>query len=393
MMLALDRGAGSGECGVLSTTRDVGRLERRRLPKKTTTGRSLSLARRKYTFTILAWICISLIGKSQTCLARLEAAVILPHGDFAYDPTLVAKSSPSERAAAECIAAAARRAARWFHKDVDPDAILLVTPHGIALSHDFGIYLGAHASGYADIGADLHRPNGTTYRVNLPRIPLAPDLATSLLDQFLWQGRTNVSGIQTSADDSQDTPLQWAEVVPLLLLNESSSRQRPHLIWSQPLRRFGPSAGADMVDELLHLGRRLFQWMEGQPLVRWGVLVSADLAHTHRADGPYGYSEAAVPFDAVIGHWAQNPCPHGRALLDRAAHLQPAALSCGFTGMVLLHGMMCGDERDAATVARGSLTQWYTQVFANQNVTYYGMMATTLQRQHSEEPVLTVAKS
>jgi aromatic ring-opening dioxygenase LigB subunit len=136
-----------------------------------------------------------------------------------------------------------------------------------------------------------------------------------------------------------------------------------------------------MVDELLHLGRRLFQWMEGQPLVRWGVLVSADLAHTHRADGPYGYSEAAVPFDAAIGRWAQNPCVHGRALLDRAAHLQPAALSCGFTGMVLLHGMMCGP-----------LTQWHTQVLANQNVTYYGMMATVLQRQHSEERVSTVAK-
>jgi aromatic ring-opening dioxygenase LigB subunit len=255
--------------------------------------------------------------------------VILPHGDFAYDPTLVAKNSPSdERAAAASIAAAARQAARWFHQHVEPDAIFLVTPHGIALSHDFGIYLGSHASGYADIGMDLHRPNGTTYRVDLKRIPLAPDLAADLLEDFSLQGGANVSGIQTSADDSQDTPLQWAEVIPLLLLNESSSTPRPHLIWSHPLRRFGPSAGTDMVDELVHLGRQLFQWMEGQPFVRWGVLVSADLAHTHRADGPYGYSEAAVPFDTAIGRWAQNPCAHARSLLDHAARLQPSALSC-----------------------------------------------------------------
>lgn len=31
------------------------------------------------------------------------------------------------------------------------------------------------------------------------------------------------------------------------------------------------------------------------------VVISADLAHTHSADGPYGYSPAAQPFDRACG--------------------------------------------------------------------------------------------
>jgi hypothetical protein len=29
------------------------------------------------------------------------------------------------------------------------------------------------------------------------------------------------------------------------------------------------------------------------------LIISSDLAHTHSADGPYGYSPAAQPFDTV----------------------------------------------------------------------------------------------
>ena len=41
------------------------------------------------------------------------------------------------------------------------------------------------------------------------------------------------------------------------------------------------------------------------------VVISADLAHTHLASGPYGYSNASEPFDKVRGgvHW----WPHRRA--------------------------------------------------------------------------------
>ena len=86
-------------------------------------------------------------------------------------------------------------------------------------------------------------------------------------------------------------------------------------------------------------------------LARKQVLVSSDLAHTHLASGPYGYSPAAEPFDLAVGRWASDPVKHvsiqsrlstqeflsglspvarqAEALLVEAARLAPDALSCG----------------------------------------------------------------
>lgn len=42
-------------------------------------------------------------------------------------------------------------------------------------------------------------------------------------------------------------------------------------------------------------------------LQRIAVIISADLAHTHSPDGPYGYSNASQPFDDV-GTFYLNIC-------------------------------------------------------------------------------------
>ena len=42
----------------------------------------------------------------------------------------------------------------------------------------------------------------------------------------------------------------------------------------------------------------MFRLLEESPQ-RIAVIISADLAHTHKADGPYGYSNASQPFDDV----------------------------------------------------------------------------------------------
>merc|ERR1712124_179351 len=68
------------------------------------------------------------------------------------------------------------------------------------------------------------------------------------------------------------------------------------------------------------------------------VLISSDLAHTHLASGPYGYSPAAEPFDNSIGKWARSL--EDAPLLQTARRLVPDALSCGYTGLCLLHGLM-----------------------------------------------------
>ena len=327
--------------------------------------------------------------------AGLEAAVILPHGDFAWDPTLLPDGT-AEREAADAIAQGAAAVAEWMGQKFDPDLILLSTPHGIALTRDFALYLGSTASGTATIGKDLHNASHASYTIGLSTIALEAQASSALVVQA-FEAQHNVSGILVAADDSEDMPLHWAEVIPLLLIPPSAievivesvqnerklplqettastgpfpgERQRHHMILSHPLRRF--TDAAEMVPELLRLGHFLRHWMDQESHVRIGVVISGDLSHTHLADGPYGYSNASAIFDAAVGHWASNPCQHAHALLQTSRDLQDEAMSCGFTGFVLLHGILCGND---------SGQPWISNVAVNQNATYYGMMAATFER-------------
>ena len=138
------------------------------------------------------------------------------------------------------------------------------------------------------------------------------------------------------------------------------------LTWSMPTRRYVQS-GAPMTDELLQLGADLGDVLEAMPQ-RVAVLISSDLAHTHLASGPYGYSEAAVPFDLAIGQWGSTL--EDRPLLDTAKSLVASALSCGYTGLVMLHGMLTRSK-----MAKDN--PWQPMKggpFALEHPTYYGMM-------------------
>ena len=298
--------------------------------------------------------------------SRLIAAAVIPHGDFAYDPTLLDQGTPA-RSAAEQVAQAARRAGT-FISNADPDIIFLSTPHGIELTRDFGLYLGSHAKGYATIGSDL--ANSTTYKVHLSQINLDPSLSDGLMSKL---SNESVSGILPFAD-SEDMPLRWGEVIPLLMIPKVMNSMRQHIIWSHPLRRY--TQASEMVPELVRLGGLLFEWAEATPLTI-AIVISSDLSHTHQADGPYGYSNASEQFDNAVGKWATNPCHCASSLLKIARSLQDNAKSCGFTGLVLLHGALCQNGK--------SSHDFDTTVIANRNVTYYGMMAATFKRRQGKK--------
>ena len=312
--------------------------------------------------------------------AILQAAVILPHGDEALDPSTII--DPRGRQAAEHIHRAAASSTQWLEQVIRPDYIFLSTPHGVALSNDFAIYLDATASGSASIGGDAWHANASR-QVELPSILLAPELSTELLMD--WLSGNNVAGVQVSADADNDAILRWAEVIPLLLLGPPRAYRR-HLILSHPLRRY--EHGPEMTRELLDLGSVLFEWMESRP-ERFAVMVSGDLSHTHRADGPYGYSHASESFDRAIYTWASNPCrsEYADELLTTSRDLQPHALSCGYTGFVLLHGILCGASSATRWYPQDDLSDqptgvepWESKVLVNTNATYFGMMVAQYKR-------------
>ena len=128
-----------------------------------------------------------------------------------------------------------------------------------------------------------------------------------------------------------------------------------------------------MTDELLALGAALGEQLEAMPQ-RVAVLVSSDLAHTHLASGPYGYSASAEPFDEAIGAWASTLAD--APLLESARSLVADALSCGYTGLVMLHGLL---TRSVA-FGRDRWRPMRAGPFALAHPTYYGMLVAGFER-------------
>jgi aromatic ring-opening dioxygenase LigB subunit len=372
-------------------------------------------------FRSLSRNAVSLCG----CRIRL-------HRDFAFDPTLFPDGS-IERQVSDDVAANARRAGTWLIEDARPDIVLLTTPHGIKLDYDYGIYLKDKECGYTTIGNDLGNitiKGGTIpYNVSLCDVTLASmtTVGRHLLSHLKDDTNFPVSGID-SYNDNTPMSLNWGEIIPLLLLpppeTEKRSTKRKSrssflrqssgrtpslpkpLIWTFPYRRYDHSP--EMVPELLQIGAVIMRWAEDRP-ERIGMIVSGDLSHTHQGSGPYGYSYASALYDTAIGKWANStdPCDHDRnnnnnnaeaALLQQAKAFQPDAKSCGFTGYVLWHGMMCHypdthlrrirptDER------QGRRQNFHGRVLVNKNVTYYGMIAATFEPngwQNSIDPIVS----
>ena len=87
-------------------------------------------------------------------------------------------------------------------------------------------------------------------------------------------------------------------------------------------------------------------------------------------EGPYGYSEAAQPYDDAAAQWAGTL--QESALLIQAAEYADHAKTCGFTGLVMLQGML-------SALSNG----WSGECLASFHPTYFGMMVATFHRSQS----------
>jgi len=196
-------------------------------------------------------------------------------------------------------------------------------------------------------------------------VQLAPDISLELIKNIKSDGIKNVSGLSAHAPplgNDPPFPLAWGEVIPLHFIRPTHI---PVVILSQPSRRYHNSVV--MIPELLSLGGSLANHLEqfNQQIV---VIISADLAHKHLASGPFGYSNQSDTFDRACGEWMVELS--ASALLETAAAVVDEVYSCGYTGLVMLHGVL---------MHTGS-TEWTTQLLANYHPSYYGMMVASFIR-------------
>lgn len=304
--------------------------------------------------------------------AKLVATAVIPHGDFAYDPGLL--NNLTERAAAQRVHSASTKVGSLL-KQVAPEVIFLTSPHGLELNNDFLLFENPLLSGSAPVGSDLG-PEASTYDVAMS-IHVDVNITQSLLARSRAAGR-NVSGLQGFAG-SQPLPISWGEVLPLSFLDGSGQTGPRHVTLDQrvvllgiPYRRY--KQDFNMVDELVDLGSDVGRFLEGLPeRVAW--VVSSDLAHTHRADGPYGFCPCAARFDAAVGSWAKSLS--WAAMQEARREEQLGAASCGFTGLEMLHAALNATQE----------AKWTTSLLALEAPTYYGMAA-AIMHPHSDSAVV-----
>ncbi len=267
----------------------------------------------------------------------LKAAFIVPHGALILDATSSHQDGRYE------LHQAMRRVAEDIAK-INPDVILITSPHGISLSEDFGIYHNIAAHGTAEWEGEY-----LEYQVD---IEINLEFSQELYSH-LKKNSCQVSKI-TAFSQGVSIPLRWGESVPLWFLKDLKTIK--YCIISQPQKRFEPSS--EFLDEVTLLGNIMKNFISSHQK-NIVVIISADLAHTHLEEGPYGYYPLAENTDQLYEYWM-----YSIGILPPPLELKnqvKEALCCGNIGFYLLHGLLFDSNLINNMIIRATPT-------------YYGMM-------------------
>lgn len=258
-----------------------------------------------------------------------------------------------------------------------PEVVVLITPHGLALtSGSYAVYMAEGAQGNA-------LWNNCFQEIEL-KIPLDTQLSGQLL-QFLKENGHKSDGVITFS--RMESPLRWGEVVPLWFVHKKvDSTSVKYIIVS-----FGRNGeGFEDMGRTLHKFSSIIQQ-------RMAVVISGDLAHTHETncavplylpdrrwdlqatavaeefDWSCEMQARGIPYseDTEKGSsifedthpWSARVC---FAWLQRVIEHDPVAKSCGRKGFQILQGVLEKENETGGTVT--------SHFLARCAPTYYGMM-------------------
>ncbi len=107
------------------------------------------------------------------------------------------------------------------------------------------------------------------------------------------------------------------------------------------------------------------------------VVISGDLSHSHSSDpaAPYPFSLVSSVFDKHVVNWAKmdrnaaNEEESNDNLLVKAGSIEDQAGHCGFSGLVMLHGML--------QELVNQNWDYKSNFYAYEVPSYFGMMVTS----------------
>ena len=166
-----------------------------------------------------------------------------------------------------------------------PEIVIVINPHGFRVQSALSVCVAEKAIG--DWSPDVKL-----------EFDMEPDLANAIADKAMEAQIPVVKYIYgASSGDSCYIPLDWGAVVPLYFLGHRFD-PKPKLIHISPMRTLPLQLHYDFSRALGQVVKESSQ--------RIALIASADQAHAHQAEGPYGFDPAADQYDALMQETIRN---------------------------------------------------------------------------------------
>ncbi len=197
----------------------------------------------------------------------LQLAAVVPHGD----EVLLPEDEESKR-----LHSAMEKLAKIV-KDKDVDGYVIITPHNIRIDTHIGVILTEHAYGFWKYHNLRIRRKYRCMR----------DVGTKIYKQSL-ERKLPVVGINFGALEGELSriPLDWGSLIPLYFLPKKDILM---ITSARKIKR----------EELIEFGRVIVDVLNNDDR-KFALVVSADHAHAHSKDGPYGFSPRAEEYDEIV---------------------------------------------------------------------------------------------
>ena len=168
----------------------------------------------------------------------------------------------------------------------NPETIVIATPHNLRLWKKIGIITAENSTGtlrtsprskaYVSLGVrcDVDFANKLLLRSTLRNLPVVG------------------ANYGTNEGISSDVPMDWGTLVPLWFMMRRC-RNKPKVVIVTPSREIPLSKNFEF-------GRIIADQAEAERSKRIVFVASADQAHAHRKNGPYGFSKRAEEYDSFV---------------------------------------------------------------------------------------------
>ncbi|MCR5773700.1 MAG: AmmeMemoRadiSam system protein A [Lachnospiraceae bacterium] len=196
--------------------------------------------------------------------------------------------------------------------DIQPDTIIVTSPHATMYSDYFHISPGTHASGnFGSFGA--------------PEVSFEVDYDTELVQQICDAAES--AGIPAGTDGETDPRLDHGTMVPLYFINKRYTGYK--------LVRIGLSGFS--LDVHKSLGR-VIDRVASRTDKKIVVIASGDLSHCQKADGPYGYRPEGPKYDSMLMDVIKRGALSELSQFDE--RLLDKSQECGHRSFVILSGIL-----------------------------------------------------